>query len=926
MASCEGGAINTGDTSLMMMATTFVMLQTPAMGIAQAGLIRRKNSLSMLMQTLTGLCIGSVIWFIFGFALTFGESKGGVIGNLKYAFFVEVPWDDCMPSLAATIPGVLFAAFQMMFALMVPVIVTGSWAEKMNFKAFLVFVIFWPILVYYPLAHWVWNPEGWLREMGVLDFAGGITIHTAAGTAGFVVALILQRRGGFHLRGKRRKKFGNFELKGPMVALGYIFRHDPDGNRLGHHNIPLAVIGGVLIWGGWYSFNGGSDFRASGNASKALLNTHIAACVSGATWVLLTVMQDRKWHLTELLGGAFAGLACVTPGSGFIEPYAGFVVGVFAGLTSYISARLMKRVFDVDDVLDVAALQGAPGIVGSILVGFLTNCDFCKYEGILYSGDGKLLGVQVLALLVSVSWTAFWTAIIMFGMAMIPGIGINITPHQEIEGLDLTQIGEQAYDDRLAIKEDLGEDVLVTRLNEAAAMGDIKEFRELVEAGADPERGDYDGRTAAHLAASEGRLALLEFMARRYNVHLNVKDNFGNTPLDDAVNNNFKNVARWLKEKGVECNQKVLGTRLLYAAAQGNLSEIHLLHSAGVDVDATDYDGRSALMLASAEGHLPVVKYLVAKCKADFTMVDRWRNNAFQAAVNGGHATVAQYLSQETHAALSARANEEGTDATDLFVVPDAKLNVETHQLCAAAAIGDLAELKRLCKKHANPSLGDYDGRTPLHVAAAGGHIAVVKYLVEAAKVNINALDRWHQTGLTEAVNHQHKEIAEYLRARGAVAINGQVGADLCAAAAKGSLEELEVIAKHHTNINVGDYDSRTALHLATCNGHTKIVKWLLRKGCNPFAKDRFGHTPRDDAVLYKHTDIAEILRQAEASLMEGGPSFLEVSSGESDGGGSSSDDEEGGQKMREKKTEKQKERDAGSSSGSSSDSHASSD
>jgi len=209
----------------MLMATTFVMLQTPAMGIAQAGMIRRKNSLSMLMQTLTGLCIGSVLWFAFGFTMTFGPSMGGFIGDPRYILLTGVPSSDCIPELAPHIPGLLYVSFQMMFAIMVPVIVTGAWAERMTFEAFLAFVVTWPILVYYPIAHWVWNPDGWLNKLGVMDFAGGVTIHTTAGAAAFVVASHLQRR-------------------------------EDLGSRLAHHNVPISIMGGALIWAGWYSFNG----------------------------------------------------------------------------------------------------------------------------------------------------------------------------------------------------------------------------------------------------------------------------------------------------------------------------------------------------------------------------------------------------------------------------------------------------------------------------------------------------------------------------------------------------------------------------------------------------------------------------------------------------------------------------------------------
>ena len=219
------------------------MLQTPALGLAQAGIIRRKNALSMLMQTLTGLAIGSLLWFTVGFTLTFGPSQSGLIGDLTHVFLLGVKSDCCYPlSTALTLPGLLFACFQMMFALMVPVIVTGAWAERMEFRAFAWFTLMWPFLVYYPLAHWIWNTDGWLAKLGVIDFAGGLTIHSSTGVAALVVSSILSGR----------------------------MKSGAGAQTIGHHNLPMFVLGGALIWGGWYSFNAGSAYSANGQAGKPL--------------------------------------------------------------------------------------------------------------------------------------------------------------------------------------------------------------------------------------------------------------------------------------------------------------------------------------------------------------------------------------------------------------------------------------------------------------------------------------------------------------------------------------------------------------------------------------------------------------------------------------------------------------------------------
>jgi ammonium transporter, Amt family len=234
---------------------------------------------------MTGLCLGSVLWYFFGYSLTFGPSdwSNGFIGDFSNSVFAGVPITGCF-RFAPTIPGTVFASFQMMFALMVPMIVTGAFAEKMKFEAFLLFTVLWPVFVYYPIASWVWNPSGFLGAAGAFDFAGGITIHTPAGVSSLVVALMMV---------KRRENF-----------------------KLGHHNLPLTIVGGILVWAGWYSFNGASAFGANAIASQALLNTHVAACVAGMTWVVLLYVFDkdevdgkRKWHLTEILSGALAGMS-----------------------------------------------------------------------------------------------------------------------------------------------------------------------------------------------------------------------------------------------------------------------------------------------------------------------------------------------------------------------------------------------------------------------------------------------------------------------------------------------------------------------------------------------------------------------------------------------------------------------------------------
>ena len=228
-----------------------------------------------------------------------------------------------------------------MFALMVPVIVTGSWAEKMTFKAFLMFIVLWPILVYYPIAHWIWNNDGFLTKLGVLDFAGGSVIHTTSGVAGLIVAITIPRR---------KKIMG-----------------------ISHHNLPLSILGGCMIWAGWYSFNSGSAYKANFQAAGAILNTHLSACSGAFCWVLLSYRKDKYWKMSALINGAFAGLGSITAGSGFVSPWASCLIGTISGSCSWFSVGFFKDYLNLDDVLDVMSLQGVPGAVGTILVAFFAN-------------------------------------------------------------------------------------------------------------------------------------------------------------------------------------------------------------------------------------------------------------------------------------------------------------------------------------------------------------------------------------------------------------------------------------------------------------------------------------------------------------------------------------------------------------------------
>jgi Amt family ammonium transporter len=404
--------IDTGDTTWMLISTGLVMMMTPALGFFEAGLIRAKNSLSILMQTFSGLAILSILWFVVGFTLVFAPSQNGLIGGLDWLFFNNVHFNNSL-DYAPTIPGVTFASYQMMFAVITPLLITGAFAERLKWSAFFVFIIAWSLFIYYPLAHWIWG-RGWLADIGVFDFAGGIVIHTSAGLGSLAAALVLGRRKNF----------------GPDIMVP--------------HNIPLAVIGATLLWIGWFGFNAGSALASGALAANTLLVTHIASATSAMVWIALSWKRSGKPSTTAVINGAVAGLAGVTPASGFISPQNSFILGIVLGLASYYAILLLKEHWKIDDALDVSSVHGITGIIGSIAIGIIasTVINPAGPNGLLY-GNPMQLAIQALGVAVAGVLGFGGTVVIM--KVIDATIGLKVREDEEDIGLDVTQHAERAY-------------------------------------------------------------------------------------------------------------------------------------------------------------------------------------------------------------------------------------------------------------------------------------------------------------------------------------------------------------------------------------------------------------------------------------------------------------------------------------------------
>lgn len=399
----------------MLVASSLVLLMIPALGMFEAGLLRKKNTVSIFMQIFFGLALLSVMWFIFGFSLTFGPDTAGLVGNLDWTFLKGVPFNDSLANYAPTIPGVLFAKFEMMFAVITPLLLTGAIAERMKFSAFIIFIAVWSFLIYYPLVHWIWG-GGWLGKLGVVDFAGGIVIHTSAGMGALAAALVLGRRLNY----------------GPAIMVP--------------HSIPLAVLGSALLWLGWFGFNAGSALASGGVAGNTVINTHMASSVSALIWVGLSWLRTGKPSIIAAINGAIAGLAGITPASGYVSVEHAFLIGIAVGIASYLGVIFLKDRLKIDDALDVSSVHGIAGIIGSLAIGIFAASIINPMgpNGLLYGNPNQLL-IQAIGVGVAGVMGFFGTYVILKVIDVL--IGIRVSAKVEQEGLDISEHAERAYSD-----------------------------------------------------------------------------------------------------------------------------------------------------------------------------------------------------------------------------------------------------------------------------------------------------------------------------------------------------------------------------------------------------------------------------------------------------------------------------------------------
>jgi Amt family ammonium transporter len=399
--------VNAADTAWMTVASALVLMMTiPGLALFYGGMVRKKNVLATMAQSLAAVALISILWVVYGYSLAF-VGDGSWIGTLDRSLLGGLDIDSVNP-LAKTIPEALFALYQMTFAVITVALVAGAVADRLRFSAYLVFSVLWFTLVYVPLAHWVWG-GGFLAEAGVLDFAGGLVVHLSAGTAGLVAALVMGNRRGY------------------------------GSDNLAPHDLSLAVIGTGLLWVGWFGFNGGSALQAGSRAVMAILATHLAACAGALTWTLIEWMTRRKPSVLGMISGAVAGLGTITPASGFVAPWHGIVIGVIAAGVCYWACTSLKHRFNYDDSLDVFGIHGIGGALGTLLAGVFATAAIGGSSGLL-EGNAHLLLTQLYGVAVTFVWAGGMTFVLLkIANALVP---LRVSIEHELEGLDLTQHGE----------------------------------------------------------------------------------------------------------------------------------------------------------------------------------------------------------------------------------------------------------------------------------------------------------------------------------------------------------------------------------------------------------------------------------------------------------------------------------------------------
>ena len=405
--------MNSGDTGFMLICAALVFFMTPGLAFFYGGLVRRKNVVNTMMAIVMIMGLSVVMWALLGYSLAFSGNHGGIIGDFRWFGLEGVGWD--IGPYSDSIPNLVFCAFQMMFAIITPALITGSVVGRMKFKALFIFVAIWSVIVYYPLAHMVWGQGGLLAELGSVDFAGGDVVHISSGITALVLAIILGKRKGYERATYRI------------------------------HNIPFVVLGATILWFGWFGFNAGSALKADGLAAHAFMTSAIASASALLSWMFLDVINDKKTTLVGASTGLVIGLVAITPGAGFVPIWSSFIIGALVSPICYYGVILIKKKLKIDDALDAFGCHGIGGIWGGIATGIFGKSSInpvAKWDGLIY-GEWRLFIAQIEGILITIAIAVVGTLICVAIVRIFTPL--RVTDREEKIGLDISQHGESAY-------------------------------------------------------------------------------------------------------------------------------------------------------------------------------------------------------------------------------------------------------------------------------------------------------------------------------------------------------------------------------------------------------------------------------------------------------------------------------------------------
>jgi len=404
--------MNTGDTVFIIMSAALVMLMTPGLALFYGGMVRNKNVLGTIMQSFIILGIITIEWVIWGYSMSFGPDHGGIIGGFDWVFLNGVGMEPSA-DYGTTVPHLAFMIFQCMFAVITPALITGAFAERMKFSAFLIFILLWSTIVYNPLCHWVWGVGGWMNRLGAMDFAGGTVVHISSGTSALAAAIIIGKRKGFG-------------------STAYI-----------PHNVPMTIMGAALLWFGWFGFNAGSALAANGLAVNAFVVTHVASAAAALSWIFMERIHRGKPTTLGAASGAVAGLVAITPASGFVGPMSAIIIGGLAGFICY-GGILLKSRLGYDDSLDVVGIHGVGGTWGALATGLFASREInpAGFDGLFY-GNPIQLWTQFVSVAATMVFSFSMTLIILKAIDML--LGLRVSKEDEEKGLDIAMHNETGY-------------------------------------------------------------------------------------------------------------------------------------------------------------------------------------------------------------------------------------------------------------------------------------------------------------------------------------------------------------------------------------------------------------------------------------------------------------------------------------------------